>query len=223
MTTQTHASSARPTTRSARLRRLVAVGSLAPLLAVAACSGDEPITTQGRVSTQASAAGGSTAAPTTSASTTTATTPGEATGPTETALKVQIKDPQLGHLVTATKLVRDVPWPEGNPVGEESFEIIAVEVTWKAGSRYSAALYPWMLTLGTTKTPYAVTTTEFGSLRGTPLVAVARNIERSGWVYFKVDRGSDSTVTLSLQRPDYKVSTTGKTLPRHTFTATLTT
>lgn len=227
MTTQTHASSARPTARSARLRRLVAVGSLAPLLAVAACSGDEPITTQGRVSTQSSTAGDSTAAPTTSAATPAATapgttTPGEATGPTETALKVQIKDPQLGHVVNATKVVRNVPWPDGNPVSEDSFEIIAVEVTWKAGSRYSAALHPWMLTLATTKTPYAVTTTEFGSLKGTPLVAVARNMERSGWVYFKVDRGSGSTVKLSLQRPDYKVSTTGKTLPRHTFTATLT-
>lgn len=220
MTTQTHAPSARPTTRSARLRRLVAVGSLAPLLALAACSGDDPITAQGRPSTQG---GGSTAGTAGAAGSTTTATPSsapEATA-TTTPLKVVIKDAELGHTVTATQLVRNVPWPDGSPVGKSSFEIVALEITWKAGSRYSADLRPWMLTLATPETPYAVTTPEFGSLLGTPLVAVARNMERSGWVYFKVDRDSGSKVTLSLHRPDYKISTTGKSLPRKTFTATL--
>lgn len=217
MSTHTHAPSARTTAPLKRLRRLVAIGALTPLLAVSACSGDDPITAQ-------TPAGASTGAADNGSTGTAAT---EATGATAsptataTAIKAVITDPQMGHSVTATKLVRNVPWPEGNPVGEASFEIVAVEIKWKAGARYSADLRPWMLTLSTSKTPYAVTTTEFGALQGTPLVAVARNMERTGWVYFKVDRGSGSKVTLSLQRPEYKISTTGKTLPRKTFTAAL--
>lgn len=213
-----HAPSARPTAPSMRLRRLVAVAALAPLLAVAACSGDDAITTQTPAGASTGAAG---AGSTSTAQPDSTESPGAAA--TSTAVKAVITDPQLGHTVTATRLVRNVPWPEGNPVGEASFEIVAVEVKWKAGTRYSADLRPWMLTLGTDKTPYAVTTTEFGTLPGTgkPLVPVARGQERSGWVYFKVDRGSGSKVTLSLQRPEYKVSTTGKSMPRRSFSATL--
>jgi hypothetical protein len=218
MTTQTHAPSARPTTRSARLRRLVAIGSLTPLLAVAACSGDEPITTQGRVSTQSSTADGSTALPTTSAST---TTPDEASGPTETALKLEIRDPGLGHVVKPLRMVRNAAWPEGNPVGEESFEIIAVEVEVTTGKRYSASVLPWMFALTTTKNTRVAPTTEFGKLLGDPLPTVPRNKIRKGWLYYKVDRGSGSAVMLQLKRPEYRISTTGKTVPPAIFSVSL--
>lgn len=221
MTTQTHAPSARPTTRAARLRRLVAVGSLAPLLAVTACSGDEPITTQGRVSTQSSTASDSTAAPTSSAATTTATTPAEATGPTVTALKLEMRDPGLGHVVKPLRMVRNATWPEGNPVGEESFEIIAVEVEVTTGTRYSAAVLPWMFAVTTTKNSKVASTTEFGKLLGDPLPTVQRSQTRKGWIYFKVDRGSGSAVTLHFKRPEYRITTTGKTLPATTFAVAL--
>lgn len=217
MSTHKTALRTRPSTPLMRVRRLVAAVALTPLLAVAACSDDGSTSTPGGASTGAQSAGSTEGAQSTG-------TTGAKPSATAQAVKAVITDPVLGHKVTATKLVRNVPWPAGNPVGEASFEIVAVEITWKAGSRYSADLRPWMLTLTTDKTPYAVTTTEFGTLPGTgkPLVAVARDQERSGWVYFKVDRGSGSKVTLSLQRPEYKISTTGKTLPRRTFSATLT-
>lgn len=223
MTTQMHAPSARPTTRSARLRRLVAVGSLAPLLALAACSGDEPITTQGRAASQTAEgstapAAGSTDTSSTSSATNTPTAKPSAT---TTALKVVINDPQLGHFVTPTKLVRNVPWPAGNPVGEQNFEIIALEVQLKAGTRYSADLAPWMLSITTDKTKFATATTEFGTLLGPPLATALRGKTTTGWVYFKVDRGSGSAVSLHVNRPEYKVSTTGKTIPRRLFTAHL--
>jgi hypothetical protein len=218
MTTQTHAPSARPTPRSARLRRLAAVSALAPLLAVAACSGDEPITAQRRAATQA-ATGGSTGQPTTESATTTTAT-GKPTATTQ-AIKAVINDPQLGHFITPTKLVRNVPWPAGNPVGEENFEIVAVEVQLKAGVRYSADLAPWMLSITTDKTKFATTTTEFGNLLGPALVSATRGKTTKGWVYFKVDRGSGSTVTLHVNRPEYKVSTTGKTIPRRLFSVGL--
>ncbi len=220
MTTQTHAPSARPTTRPARLRRLVAVGSLAPLLALAACSGDEPITSQGRAATGAATAA-STAETTASESTT--TTPTTTAKPTATTspLKVVINDPQLGHFITPTKLVRNVPWPAGNPVSEENFEIVALEVQLKAGTRYSADLAPWMLSVTTDKTKFATATTEFGTLLGPPLATALRGKTTTGWVYFKVDRGSGSAVSLHVNRPEYKVSTTGKTIPRRLFTAHL--
>lgn len=221
MTTQTHAPSARPTARSARLRRLVAVGSLAPLLAVAACSGDEPITTQGRVATQSSTAGDATAAPTTSAPTTGATTPAEATGPTETVLKLEMRDPGLGHVVKPLRMVRNAAWPEGNPLGEANFEIIAVEVEVTTGERYSASVLPWMFALSTRKNTRVAPTTEFGKLLGDPLPTVLRNKIKKGWLYYKVDRGSGSAVMLQLKRPEYRISTTGKTVPAAIFSVSL--
>lgn len=221
MTTQTHAPSARPTPRSARLRRFVAVGALAPLLAAAACSGDEPITAQRRAASQA-ATGASTGLPATESTTTTATPTGKPTATTK-PVKAVINDPQLGHFITPTKLVRNVPWPAGNPVGEENFEIVAVEVQLKAGTRYSADLAPWMLSITTDKTKFATTTTEFGTLLGPPLATALRGKTTAGWVYFKVDRGSGSAVTLHVNRPEYKVSTTGKTIPRRLFSVGLST
>lgn len=221
MTTQTHAPSARPTTRSARLRRLVAVGSLTPLLALAACSGDDPITAQGRAGTEA----GTTLVPTSTMSTMSTTsstpTPTEAPEPTETALKLQLKDPGLGHVAKPLRMVRNAAWPEGNPVGEANFEIIAVELEVTAGTRFSASVVPWMFALSTTKNTRLAPTTEFGKLLGEPLPTVLRNETKKGWLYFKVDRGSGSAVMLQLKRPEYKISTTGKTLPPAIFSVSL--
>jgi hypothetical protein len=205
----------------------VAVGSLAPLLAVAACSGDEPITTQGRVSTQSSTAGGTTTggpgeAQAPSAESSTMATPTmTATGPLWRTANVSIKDPAMGHTITALQVVRNIPWPAGNPVAEESFEIIAVRLEVTAGSRYSAEVNPWLFTLDTSNTRYAQTTTEFGTLLGGPLQTTKRAEKRSGWIYFKVNKGSGSRLQLNHHRPDYTVSTTGKSIPRQTFSVEL--
>lgn len=217
MTTHQHAPSARPTRRPAALRRLVAVGVLAPLLAVAACSADDPITAQRRAASQASTGGstGATATPETSRTT------ADTSKPVETALKVQLKDTDLGHVVTPIRMVRNATWPAGNPVAEASFEIIAIEVQVATGSRYSASVQPWMFSLSTTKNRRTAPTTEFGELLGAPLPAVNRAEKKKGWLYFKVDRGSESTITLFLKRPEYKVSTTGKTLPAKSFSVVL--
>lgn len=217
MTTHNDAPDARPIPRTARLRRIVAVGALAPLLAVAACSGDDPITAQRPNSTQASTADTSTAEPTTTTTTTTA----ETSEPTETALNVQIKDPGLGHVVKVLRMVRNAEWPEGNPVGEENFEIIAVEVEVTTGTRFSASVLPWMFALSTTKNTRLAPTAEFGELLGDPLPTVLRGETKKGWLYYEADRGSGTAVMLQLKRPEYKISTTGKTLPAAIFSASL--
>jgi hypothetical protein len=196
----------------------VAVGVLAPLLAVAACSADDPITAQRRAASQGSTAGSTGAAATTPE---TPTTTADASKPVETALKVQLKDTDLGHVVTPIRMVRNATWPAGNPVAEASFEIIAIEVQVATGSRYSASVQPWMFSLSTTKNRRTAPTTEFGELLGAPLPAANRAEKKKGWLYFKVDRGSESTVTLFLKRPEYKVSTTGKTLPAKSFSVVL--
>jgi hypothetical protein len=187
------------------------------LLAIAACSADDPITAQRRAASQASTADSTGGAATPDTPATTAAP----SKPTETVLKVQLKDADLGHAVAPLRMVRNATWPEGNPVAEASFEIIAVEVQVATGSRYSASIQPWMFSLSTTKSRRTAPTTEFGDLLGTPLPAVNRAEKKKGWLYFKVDRGSESTVTLFLKRPVYKISTTGKTLPAKSFSVVL--
>jgi hypothetical protein len=124
-------------------------------------------------------------------------------------------------VITPIRMVRNATWPAGNPVAEASFEIIAVEVQVATGSRYSASVQPWMFSLSTTKNSRTPPTTEFGQLLGTPLPAVNRAERKTGWLYFKVDRGSGSAITLFLKRPEYKVSTTGKILPASSVSVVL--
>jgi hypothetical protein len=190
----------------------VAVGVLAPLLAVAACSADDPITAQRPTATQAD----TTAAPTATSTTT------KKDGPAETPLKVEFKDPDLGHVIKVLRIVRHVPWPAGNPIAESTFEIIAIEVQWTAGSRYSADLSPDQLRLWTTKsTSGASATTEFGNLKGPALPLTQRAETKKGWVYYKIDLGSESQVSLHYHRPEYLVKTTNKLLPARIIRVTL--
>ncbi len=203
----------RPAARSA-LRRLAVVGAAASLALVGACSSDEPGATPSASGTAGGAASSSTAAtPTSSAPTTTA-----APKRTDTTIKKEIKDPVLGHVITATKLSRNVPFPAGNPVGADAFEIIGVQVTVKAGSRYSADVQPGMFTMRTASAATQVKPTgEFGSKLGTALVTAKRAETKTGWLFFKIDRGSTGAVTLTFNRPAYEVSTTGVDIKAQSF------
>ena len=67
--------------------------------------------------------------------------------PVAKQIKASIKDPDLGHTITADIVVRHFPWPAGQPVGAKQFEIVGVWVSLAAGSRYSASIEPSMLSL----------------------------------------------------------------------------
>lgn len=219
------AAPARPSTASrARLWRLAATGLVAPVVALAACSG-------GSTGTADSASPAGTAAPSTGAATSSAAAPTPST--TSAALPVDrqvgtnmratITDPDLGHTITATSVIRHFAWPAGRPVSAKQFEIVGVWVTLQAGSRYSASIDPSMLTLVAANPAQTVMpTTEFANQwKATQLKAAARSQTTKGWVFFKVDRGTTNSLKLVFNRPAYEVSTTGRSFPAKTFSAVL--
>ncbi|WP_374970347.1 hypothetical protein [Terrabacter sp. BE26] len=218
---------ARPSTASgARLRRLATVGLVAPVVALSACSGGSPGAADATASTPAStssATSSTTTAPTTAAAAP-ATTQAPAQRSVSSTVNASIKDPTLGHTLTARRVVRNFSWPAGQPVGAKQFEIIGVWVTMQAGSRFSASLDPSMLALVAAKPAQTVTpTTEFGKRWGATALKPAKRAQTtSGWVFFKVDRGTGSALRLAFNRPAYQVSTTGKKIPANSFSVVLT-
>lgn len=187
------------------------VGMIAPLIAVTGCSADSPATTDGATTTQSTP---STSAASGTANPTTTATP--APSQTNRAVKVSVKDAQLGHTVKVLEIARNVRWPGGAPVGKATYEIVGVKVAVTAGTRYSATVEPKMFTLkaGTQTAP---ATSEFGKELGRPLTVAKRGETKTGWLFFKVTRGSTGPLTLVLARPAYKVSTTGKSFPAKQF------
>jgi hypothetical protein len=218
----------RPSTASgARLRRLAVVGLVAPVVALAACSGESPVTAD----PTAPAASGTTSTTPAETSTETSTpAPGTTTAqaPVDKMVSKSItstlKDPELGHTITARRIVRNLSWPSGQPVGAKQFEIVGVWVTLKAGSRYSASIDPSMLSLVASNPAQTVVPTgEFTKRWGATVLKPAKRAQTTaGWVFFKVDRGTTSALRLGFNRPAYQVSTTGKKLPAKTFGVVLT-
>ena len=181
-----------------KARRLAVAGAALSLTALGACSSDgapaSGPTASGAASTQSSTSSstqGSTA-PTTS---TTSAAPARV----DKVVKVEIKDDVLGHTITATKLARHIPWPAGNPVAAASFEIVGVEMTVADGDRYTAEVAPSMFTLKAGSSGAISATTEFGKVFGAPLETAKRAEKKTGWLFFKLDRGASGSSAADLQ------------------------
>jgi hypothetical protein len=213
MNTNSAARPVRPATTRPALRRTAVAVAVAPLVALAACSGESPITTTTATTTPGTgAAPSSTETPGTS---TTSTTP--APTPTTLNAKGNIKDDVLGHVITPTKVVVNLPWPDNHPIAEEHFELVGVEVKVQAGSRYSANVTPDMFTLKTSAPEAVPATNEFKGALGKELGTVARGKTVTGWLIFKVEKGSATSLELRYNRPAYDVKTTGKSIKAKTF------
>ncbi|HET8988401.1 MAG TPA: hypothetical protein VFN43_07800 [Humibacillus sp.] len=227
MKTLTRRSDAPSTTSRTRLRQLCAVAAVVPALALTACSGESAVTADPTASVTSSAAATATTAPTTEPTTETATPttppPAAVEKVTYKNINAVIKDPDLGHTITATRIARHLKWPAGQPVGAEQFEIVGVRVRFEAGTRYSATLEPSMLSLIAANPKQTVpSTNEFKGLWSAKDLATAtREKWSSGWVFFKVNRGTTSALTLAFNRPAYEVSTTDKNIKAKTFTVVL--
>lgn len=223
--------SARPSTTSGpRLRRLAVVGLVAPVVALAACSGDPAVTADptapaGTTPSSASSSAASTAG-TTSSSTTSAPTASPTSAAvrrTNVAVKASLKDPVLGHSMRVTKLSRNMPYPNGNPVASANFEIVGVYVVVSTGDRYSATVTPAMFSLrAVPSTNQIFSTTEFRTaFKGSLSPVVKRNQTRSGWLFFKMDKGAGKNFVLAFHRPPYVVSTTDTTIPTKAIGVTI--
>ncbi|MGN6751533.1 MAG: hypothetical protein ACTHJJ_03165 [Intrasporangium sp.] len=203
------------------LRTAAAVVAVAPFLALAACSGEAPITSATATTAPET---GATAAPTggetATGAPTTATTPGPS--PTTLTTKGSIKDDVLGHVITPAKVVVNLPWPDNHPIAAEHFELVGVEVKVQAGSRYSANVTPDMFALKTSSPDPVPATNEFKGALGKELATVNRGKTGSGWLIFKVEKGSTTALELRFNRPAYDVKTTDKTIPAKSFSLKLT-
>ncbi|WP_323096448.1 hypothetical protein [Intrasporangium sp. YIM S08009] len=228
MKTQTPAPARPQPTSGARLRRLAVVGLAAPVLALtalSACSSEAPVTADPTASAAAGTtppATSSTSSDTTSSATT--TTPAAPATFSTKDIKAVIKDPDLGHSITALRISRNLPFPSNQPVGAEAFEIVGVKVDLTAGSRYSATLDPAMISLVAASPKQTIApTNEFGkAYKATPLTPAKRGQSERGWLFFKVDRGTSTYLRLQYARPAYEVSTTDKKIQPHTFWVQLT-
>ncbi|HET7398676.1 MAG TPA: hypothetical protein VFJ94_09155 [Intrasporangium sp.] len=193
--------------RPRRLRQLALLSGVVPLLALAACTGDAPAP---------SAAGTEGAASTTGSATSTSTP-----APTTLATSVELHDPALGHGMTVKRVVRNAPWPATGPAGQDTVELVAVEMEWRVGARYSATIEQGMFTLkGSDPTP-APATQEFQAAYaklGMPAIATAgRGETKRGWLVFKVEPKGSHPLTLAYNRPAYRVSNTAVDIPAQSF------
>ncbi len=194
------------------LRRLAVTGVVLSLAALGACSsGASDTSPTGSAAPAGTNPVAGTSVPTSTASTTTAP------ARVDKAVKVEIKVATLGHVITATKLSRNIPWPAGNPVAAASYEIVGVQLTVNAGDRYSADVQPSMFTLKPGTGAPITPTTEFGKTLGAPLDVAKRGEKKTGWLFFKVDRGSSGALQLTFNRPAYTVKTTGASIPAAAF------
>lgn len=202
--------------RQRTLRSVASVCALVSLTGLGACSSDAgakpaktPAVTVGTSAPSVS--------PSTSSSPTSTTPPPQA----NQAVKVTITDKVLGHQVTTRTVARNIPWPAGNPVATESFEIVGVWVTVKAGDRYSADVQPSMFSLKVGTSAQVKATSEFGTRFGPALPVIKRSETKSGWLFFKLDRGAGADLQLIFNRPAYQVKTTNTAIKAESMSKAL--
>ncbi|MDV3220580.1 hypothetical protein [Intrasporangium sp.] len=218
MTTQTQLTASTRPTRKTRLRGPATAAAVTTFLVLGACSSEAPVTADPTRSATMHATASTTSSEPPASTTTTATTEPtptpEAGTPTKRAVKLRIEDAALGHVISVTQVVRNLPWPSGNPIAEDAFEIVGIKVKLEAGDRYTAALSPYHLYLRLGSTDIR-STSEFGTTFDKdygPMVKPAKRGEtKSGWAFFKIEQGV-SPLVLEYHRPAYKVSTTGKSI-----------
>lgn len=205
----------RPSPSRGALRGLAAAATLAPLLVLGACSGQTP-----EPNVTAGASGAATDLPGTATAPSTPATP--AASPTTLKTKGTIKDDVLGHVITPTKVVVGLPWPGSHPVAQEHLELVGIQLKVQAGKRYSASVAPGMFTLKTSAPDAVPATNEFKGALGKELGTVKRGETETGWLVFKIEKGSGASLTLRYNRPAYEVKTTDKSIRAKTFTLKLT-
>lgn len=192
-----------------------------------------PSTVDASASSAASTSGTSSDGPTTALATSTATgeeaapPPGAVPLPTEfVTVDKTIKDTTLGHTITVTKLARNVSWPQGQRAQAAAFELVIIEMKWKAGTTYSAPIrtVDFALITGSTypNRPDATLDPALVAAGWTKLPeSLVAGQETTGWMVFKVDPKNAPTMRLEYTRPALKVLDANKTLAKKVFPLTL--
>ena len=97
----------------------------------------------------------------------------------------------------------------------ESFEIVGVQSTRSTPVTATGPTCSRRCSTLKAASPATVIkpTTEFRKTFGCPARHGQAAEKKAGLLFFKVDRGSTGALTLTFNRPAYKVSTTGKAIP----------
>lgn len=222
---------------SPRQRRSLRAGVLATgavaALALTACAEPTPTVTDGGTVAPA------TAVPTTTAPATAGGSAGTASGsasstkpaarpfPGDTiAVGRTIVDTGLGHRIRVTRILRDLPWPDGYEASAEAYELVAVEMTWTPSTTYTAPIRLQDLSIAT-GSPFP----------GRPdsiidAVAKAHQLDllpaqvsdgktASGWAIFKVGPKDAPTMRLDYTRPKSEVTDSGVVFDSKVFSTSL--
>lgn len=143
------------------------------------------------------------------------------------ALDKTITDTGLGHKILVSRMLRNLPWPEGYRASSEAYELVALEVTFTPGTAYTAPLRLQDLSITTgslsPSRPDTLDNTLFTAAK-LPLLppTVANGSSAKGWVVFRVDPKGAPSLTLTYTRPASQVTDTGQVFATRAFPVALT-
>ena len=147
--------------------------------------------------------------------------------PTEfTQVGQVIKDDALGHEIAVLRMARGLPWPTGSTGQSAAFELLALEMRWTPGTKYTASLREVDVAL--------ITGSQFPN-RPDPLIdeqlaaagwallpaEVAAGQTATGWLVFKVDPKAATSIRLDYTRPEIAVKDTKTRFPKKVFSLQL--
>lgn len=143
-----------------------------------------------------------------------------------TPLDKSVSDTVVGHTVKVTQISRNLTWPAGYRDQAAAFELVAVQMTWTAGTKMTAPLSSSSLAV--------LSGSAFPNRRDTMLDAtmtaagwpvlpmeLAAGQSATGWMVFKVEPKGAAALTLQLTRPAVRDTTTKKTYAKEIVTVQL--
>jgi len=137
-----------------------------------------------------------------------------------------VTDPDLGHRVTVHKIARSVRWPPGHTAEASAFELVAVYLTWQAGTAFTSSIRARDFAL-VTGSAYP---NRVDPLLDATLVAatwpvlpgeVTSGQTASGWLVFRVDPKDARSIRLDWTRPATQISGTSTIFPKTLFSVDL--
>ena len=141
-------------------------------------------------------------------------------------LDLHLTDPDLGHEIIVTRMVRSLPWPAGYESERPALELLAVEMTWSAGTAYTATIAAKDFSIATSsRYPNRTDPILDPSLQAAgwaqlpPEVGTGGRV--SGWLVFRVEPRNADRLRLDYTRPASRVTDTGQTFPKQVFSAPL--
>jgi hypothetical protein len=139
-----------------------------------------------------------------------------------TPLGKVIKEDALGHEVAVLRMARVLPWPTGSTGQSAAFELVAVEMRWTPGTKYTASLRELDFALITgsqyPNRPDRLIDQQLAAAGWALLpTEVAAGQTATGWLVFKIDPKAATSIRLDYTRPEIAVTGTRTRFPKKVF------